>query len=217
VGFCPRPARLDRYDPRKTTIQYFVHVAPHSVELCHFEDHTFLSIHDVYGGPVASALIEELAYYGVRNVLAYGLAGGITAKLGQCFMVDAAVGQDGTSKQYTADTTSIQCNPELRDKIMHDDRAPSMTPLRAVTTDAIYREYAADLRRSLCDIVNCDSSHLYAVSQVVGIRAIECGVVSNTIDGAGNDLLALSVGQHTPMTKVNDIVRYYVEILLPEL
>ena len=40
----------------------------------------FLSVTHVYGGPVSSALIEELAYYGITYVLAYGLAGGLGTK-----------------------------------------------------------------------------------------------------------------------------------------
>jgi len=62
VGYCPRPRSLDKYQPRHTTDQYFIHVPPASVQIgsCHGEE--FLSITHVYGGPVSSALIEELAY-----------------------------------------------------------------------------------------------------------------------------------------------------------
>lgn len=37
VGYCPRPAVLDHYQPRNTTDQYFIHVPPSSVELCAYE------------------------------------------------------------------------------------------------------------------------------------------------------------------------------------
>jgi hypothetical protein len=62
VGYCPRPRSLDKYQPCHTTDQYFIHVPPASVQICSCHGEEFLSITPVYGGPVSSALIEELAY-----------------------------------------------------------------------------------------------------------------------------------------------------------
>src|SRR3954452_8983366 len=70
VGYCPRPAILDKYSPRDTTDQYFIHVSPSSVQICEHNGIGFLSLVHVYGGPVSSAMVEELAYYGIEYALA---------------------------------------------------------------------------------------------------------------------------------------------------
>ena len=66
----------------------------------------FLSLAHVYGGPVSSALIEELAYYGIEYALAYGLAGGLgtkNLKMGDFYIVEQALAMDGTTPHYTDD------------------------------------------------------------------------------------------------------------------
>jgi hypothetical protein len=100
VGFCPRPGTLDKYDPRNTRDQYFIHVAPASVQICRHEGMEFLSLAHVYGGPVSSSLIEELAYYGIEYALAYGLAGRLgtkNLKMGEFYLVEQALAMDGTT------------------------------------------------------------------------------------------------------------------------
>jgi hypothetical protein len=103
-----------------------------------------------------------------------------------------------------------------------------MTPVQAMTADAIYREYDEDLNAAMengCDIVNCDSSHLFAVSREVGIRATECGVMSDVATGSGEDWqstlgVMLSADDHAaldPLTLAGKIAEFYVEVLLPEL
>jgi hypothetical protein len=67
---------------------------------------------------------------------------------------------------------------------------PEMMGVQAMTTDAIYREYDQDLEYAKergCDIVNCDSSHLFAVSRDVGISSTECGVLSDVVKGRGEE------------------------------
>ncbi len=106
VGYCPRPRSLDKYQPRHTTDQYFIHVPPASVQIGSYDGEEFLSIAHVYGGPVSSALIEELAYYGITHVLAYGLAGGLGTKplkMGDFYLVERALALDGTTPHYTAE------------------------------------------------------------------------------------------------------------------
>ena len=233
VGYCPRPRSLDKYQPRHTTDQYFIHVPPANVQICSYHGEGFLSITHVYGGPVSSALIEELAYYGIAFVLAYGLAGGLGTKplkLGDFYIVEKALALDGTTPHYTHEKL-ISSDEFLNFRIKELARRtgfPGMTPVQAVTDDAIYREYAEDLntaRENGCDIVNCDSSHLFAVSRNVGIRSTECGVISDVAMGSGEDwqstlAVMLSAGDQAaldPLTVAGKIVEFYVEVLLPEL
>lgn len=233
VGYCPRPRCLDQYQPRATTDQYFIHVPPANVEVCRHGDAEFLSITHVYGGPVSAALIEELAYYGIAVVLAYGLAGGLgrtPQKMGDFYIIERALALDGTTPHYTSEKV-IPSDEGLNVKIKTLARQANfqdLMPVQAMTADAIYREYDEDLNAAIangCDIVNCDSSHLFAVSRAVGIRSTECGVLSDVATGSGEDwqstlavmLSADSQAALEPLTLAGKIAAFYVEVVLPEL
>ena len=233
VGFCPRPNSLDKYNPEDTTDQYFIHVPPANVQICHHDGLDFLSIAHVYGGPVSSALIEELAYYGIKTVLAYGLAGGLgtkNQKMGDFYLVEKALALDGTTPHYTDDTL-IHSDESLNARIMEwaaKKNLPQITPVQAMTTDAIYREYDQDLeygKENGSDIINCDSAHLFAVSREVGIRTTQCGVLSDVATGGGEEweskLAVMLSGDgeeaQDPLALVGKLVEFYVEDLMPDL
>jgi uridine phosphorylase len=233
VGYCPRPQCLDQYEPRDTANQYFIHVPPSSVQICRHKDVGFLSIAHVYGGPVSSALVEELAYYGIKFVLAYGLAGGLGTKglkMGDFYIVEKALAMDGTTPHYTGDKI-IPSDESLNSRIkaLAKERCfPAITPVQALTGDAIYREYDEELesaRENGCDIVNCDSSHLFAVSRDLSIRSTECGVISDVAQGSGEEWESTLAGMlsvddkasQDPMSLAGKIVEFYVEFLLAEL
>ncbi len=233
VGYCPRPRCLDQYVPRDTANQYFIHVPPSSVEVCRHNGVEFLSLVHVYGGPVSSALIEELAYYGIKYVLAYGLAGGLgtkNLKMGDFYIIEKALAMDGTTPHYTTDRL-IPSDEFLNTKIKELARGTdflNMTPVQAMTGDAIYREYDEELefgKQNGCDIINCDSSHLFAVSRDVNIRSTECGVISDVTQGSGEEWEStlsgmLSADERTaqdPMALAGKIVEFYAEALIPAL
>ena len=233
AGFCPRPRMLDRYSPRDTHDQYFIHLAPASVERCSHDGVEFLSFTHVYGGPVASALVEELAYYGIEYALAYGLAGGLgkgNLGMGDFYLVEEALAKDGTTPHYTDDRL-IPSDGDLNAKIEElasNAGLPEFKRVRAATADAIYREYddyLEDARQNDCHIVNCDSSHLFAVGRAVGVRTTECGVISDVVRGEDEEpeselALMLSSGEEragAPLALVGRIVEFYVETLIPEL
>lgn len=233
VGYCPQPPSVNKYNPRNTTEQYFILVPPANVQICHHNRMEFLSITHVYGGPVSSALIEELAYYGIKYVLAYGLAGGLgteNLKMGDFYLVEKALALDGTTPHYTNDKL-IASDEFLNAKIKTLTKKtglPEIKPVQAWTTDAIYREYDSDLhfaRENGCQIVNCDSSHLFAVSRDVGIRSTECGVISDVAMSNGaawqstlaEMLSANDREAQDPLAAVGIIAGFYVEVLMPEL
>ncbi len=233
IGYCPRPDHLDKYNPQDTSDQYFIHVPPSNVQICHHDGLSFLSMVHVYGGPVSSALIEELAFYGIKYALAYGLAGGLgtkNQKMGDFYIVENALALDGTTPHYTDDRL-IPSDKFLNARIMElagKKNLPEITPVQAMTSDAIYREYDQDLeyaRENGCDIVNCDSSHLFAVSRDVGIRATQCGVISDVAMSAGEEwdstlsvmLAANEQEAQNPLALLNKLIEFYVETLIPEL
>lgn len=194
---------------------------PECVRVCSHNGNRFLSISHVYGGPVSAALVEELVYYGITHILAYGLCGGLGTKqlkIGDYYQVTSARVSDGTTPSYTTDKL-IFPSKSLGGFI----EFPNMTPVCAWTVDAIYREYPDDVQRAIeegCDIVNCDSTHLFAVGNKLGIQTMQCGVVSDFIVGEedacwDSELGAMLDGGEGPLDKLNPLVEYYVETLLP--
>lgn len=233
VGYCPPPSQLERYAPKRVSDQHFIHVSPDSVRLLEHRGQRFLSLAHVYGGPVSSATVEELAYYGIDTILAYGLAGGLGTRdvaMGDFYLVADAWAFDGTTRHYTPEPLTAP-DPGLRDLIL--SRWPGqITPVRAATGDAIYREDDAMLdgfRAKGCDIVNLDSSHLYAAALINAegrrLRTIQCGVISDVVPaepgGSSESTLGTMLAQGgeglNPLEQTGEIVRFYVETLAGEL
>ena len=233
LGYCPPPSALDRYQPQRVTDQHFIHISPDSVRILRHGTERFLSLAHVYGGPVSSATVEELAYYGIEVILAYGLAGGLGSKglkMGDVYLVEDAFAADGTTRHYT-DAEIIPADLALKKAILAGWNG-TITPVRAATGDAIYREDDAMLdrfRTAGCDIVNLDSSHLFAASLINAegrrMRTIQCGVISDIVTAdpateAESTLSAMLTGNadgFNPLQRTGDIVSFYIERLVPEL
>ncbi len=238
VGYCPPPHILEKYAPTRTTEQYFIHVSPDSVKRLSHNGINFLSLVHVYGGPVSASTVDELAYYGFDYILAYGLAGGLGTKdlhMGDFYLVDTALVADGTTPHYTSDQI-IAADPSLKTMIQQQwpgANLEAIHPVQAITGDAIYKEDNAFLegaRTQGCDIVNLDSSHLYAVSRWNSerkqIRTIECGVVSDVTGGSADQgwdstlavmLSSQGGGALNPLELTGKIVTFYIEQLAPML
>jgi uridine phosphorylase len=238
VAYCPPPHALDKYNPVATHDQYFIHVSPDSVKRLSYNGLNFLSLVHVYGGPVSATTVEELAYYNFDYILAYGLAGGLgtqNLKMGDFYLVDKALAADGTTRHYTSEPI-VRTDSSLKTLILgHWSRTNSqaMHPVQAITGDTLYREDEAFLegaRKQGCDIVNLDSSHLYAVSQVNNenkrLKTVECGVISDVTGGSADKewdstLSVMLSGQSTnalnPLELTGKIVEFYIEQLVPIL
>jgi len=225
VGFCPPPSMLSEYEVQDTSDQYFIHLSPYSVKICEYNGIRFLSLFHVYGGPVSSATVEELAYYGIETILAYGLAGGLGTKdlkLGDFYLVESAKTADGTTRHYTKKPVSSS-DTKLNDLIARF--APfNFKGVRAHTNDTIYREYDEELQQAVnkdCDIINCDSSHLFAVSEEVGIAVTQIGVISDVVAGSRKweSSLAsmLKEDAESPLELTGHIIKMYIKQLMPLL
>lgn len=234
IGYCPPPSILQKYNPLATSDQYFIHVSPDSVKRLSYNGTEFLSLVHVYGGPVSASTVEELAYYDFDYILAYGLAGGLgtkNLKMGDFYLVESAYVGDGTTPHYT-DEAVVRADGGLCATIQHMCRVannPPMTSVRTFTGDAIYREDNAFLegaRHKACDIVNLDSSHLFAVSRVNSdqklMKAIECGVISDVTGGEADEewdstlaVMLTAKGENTfnPLALTGRIVEFYIERL----
>lgn len=234
VGYCPPPKALLKYAPMETSEQYFIHMSPASVQIGEYQGIKFLSLFHVYGGPVSSALVEELAYYGIEYILAYGLAGGLGTKglkMGDYYLINTAHVKDGTTPHYTKESlvdSSHHLNEVLLELAQSNSELSSMQCVKAVTDDAIYREYESELQEAIalgCDIVNCDSTHLFAACNTTGIATTECGVISDVANSHDSQwestlsgiLTETNGNEINPLERVGNIVEFYVETLLPKL
>lgn len=235
VGYCPPPSALERYQPERVEGQHFIHVSPDSVRLLSHGGRKFLSLAHVYGGPVSSSTAEELAYYGIELVLAYGLAGGLgTGELGMgdFYLAEDTLAADGTTPHYTG-ARILRADQTLIDATLKLWPGPqTMHPVRVATGDAIYREYDPMLeayRLEGCDIVNLDCAHLYAAARINSsaraMRAIQCGVISDVVPAgpeaqSSSTLSAMLAGGDAglnPLERTGEIVSFFVETLTPAL
>ena len=82
---------------------------------------SFLSIFHIYGGSPSSALVEDLAYYGIKYILAYGYVGGLGTKevqMGDFYLANASLVRDGTTPHYTKEDVvfpSAWLNQKIRE------------------------------------------------------------------------------------------------------
>ncbi|USQ94732.1 phosphorylase family protein [Caulobacter sp. RL271] len=235
VGYCPPPSALDRYNPERVEDQHFIHVSPDSVRLLSHGGRRFLSLAHVYGGPVSSSTAEELAYYGIELILAYGLAGGLGTRdlgMGDFYLAEDTLAADGTTPHYTG-ARILRADQRLIDATMAawPGSAP-LHPVRVATGDAIYREYDATLdayRLEGCDIVNLDCAHLYAAARINSsgraMRTMQCGVISDVVPmgpdtKSSSTLSAMLAGGGeglNPLERTGEIVSFFVETLTPAL
>lgn len=235
VGYCPPPSALDRYDPLRVEGQHFIHLSPDSVRRLSHGGREFLSLAHVYGGPVSSSTAEELAYYGIELVLAYGLAGGLGTGdlgMGDFYLAEDTLAADGTTPHYTG-ARILRADQTLIDAALDLWSGPApLKPVRVATGDAIYREYDPMLeayRLEGCDIVNLDCAHLYAAARINSsgraMRVLQCGVISDVVP-AGRDaqssstLSAMLAGGDeglNPLERTGDIVTFFIETLTPAL
>jgi uridine phosphorylase len=139
---------------------------------------------------MSATVMEELAHYGINKVVGYGYAGSLTQAIpvGQIVLVDSAFVSDGTSREYLPDTELVYPDGEMARQFRKCAAVASvmMQEARVWTTDAIYREYPEKVvrwREAGAEIVNMDTAHFYAVSNVVGMSAVYACVVSDCVEG----------------------------------
>lgn len=191
VGFCRFGNMKDRLSAETLSERCFSHLDQRHQFIGQVDGKQVLALECLYGGPMAATVIEELAHYGITRVVGYGYAGSIsnTLRVGQVTVADSAIPSDGTSREYLPEAEIVR--PVARSmEILTDCAAEAGIEVRSArvwTTDAIYREYPAKIERwkyAGADVVNMDTGHFYAVSQVVGLSAIYACVISDDVSGS---------------------------------
>jgi uridine phosphorylase len=187
VAFCPFRGLLDKVSARPAARPLLSHINPGQQFQATVEGRDVLMVERVYGGPVCATVIEEMAYLGVRHVIGCGYSGSLRAEIrpGEIVLATSGLASDGTTHEYT-DAEEVRPSGAMLEayaKLGASSRE-RVRAARVWTTDAIYREYpskvAAWAERG-ADVVNMDTSPLYAVSEAVGIEAIYFSVISDYV------------------------------------
>ena len=141
----------------------------------------------LWGGPQVAILVEELACLGVRVIVGFGVAGSLVETLPKGAQIVAATGvaTDGTSRAYTA-AGGVAADHALlgRVRALGVAQGIPVEPVTVVTVDALYRESPDDVRRWLAaggQVVNMETSPLYAAASVCRVQAVWLGHVSDTL------------------------------------
>jgi len=144
----------------------------------------------IWGGPQAAILTEELAALGVPIVVGWGACGGITPALErhENVIADRALATDGTSAAYGSGDLSADAGLVAAARAAGEALGVRPRCVTAATVDALYRETrpAIDAMRDRgADVVNMETSPMYAAARAGGARAVWIGHVSDRLNDDG--------------------------------
>jgi len=137
-------------------------------------------------GARADVLVEELAYLGVRWVVASGSAGSLVPDLkkGTQLAAVAALANDGISRAYGATELGISSRLKETLDVVRGKVSVDIAESIAATVEALYREeygLVDSWRSQGATIINMETSPLYAAATANGLDAIWLGQVSDVL------------------------------------
>ncbi len=131
----------------------------------------------VFGGPLASALMEEVIALGGKTIIACGGAGSLNPNLylGQIIVPVSAIRDEGTSYHYLPPSREVHTNTHVLDIIFTYLNENNIDYLagKTWTTDAVYRETInkVELRRTEgCLTVEMETATFIAVAEHHNIK-----------------------------------------------
>lgn len=159
----------------------FVSLHPLHVMYCRYNDTPFVVLSEVYGGPVCASLVEELHYYGVKCIIGLGFVGSLDDRFPIGTIVEAisSLAEPGTTPHYDK-SQFINTDQSMINLFKNHEFAKVVV----WTTNAIYREYKddVDFAKNLgCQVVNMDTSHLFASCKMLGIMYGYFATVSDSV------------------------------------
>src|SRR5262249_50071634 len=146
-----------------------------------------LVTHCLWGGPQTAILVEELAAFGVRDVIGFGVAGSVVDILpkGTQVIATKALATDGTSRAHSGDAAGGAGAGLAAALVMTAERLGSaVTPVTIATVDALYRETPVDVKRWVglgAQAINMETTPLYAAAAVCGVRSVWLGHISDPL------------------------------------
>jgi uridine phosphorylase len=140
------------------------------------------------GAPVTAAVVEELAAVGVREIVAIDLAASLYAEVptGTIVLVSEAAIGDGTSQHYLPNTSEVEVSGDLSGRLASAlaNRDIGFSAGRVWSTDAIYRETAAEVRRYRASdsvLVDMETAAFLSVGLALGVETASLLVAADTL------------------------------------
>lgn len=152
-------------------------IQPLNIYAINFNGTEIILHQGVVGGPLAAAVMEDLATFGCKKVIALGCAGVLKPEitLGHLIIPTSAVRQEGASYHYVAPSKYIEYSPKIIDKMckyLKEKNLPFVCG-KTWTTDAFFRETQdlIDLReKEGCVCVEMENATFGAVAQFYNIK-----------------------------------------------
>jgi len=144
------------------------------------------------GAPFVAIVVEELVALGVQQFLIVGLAGSLRPDLeaGSMVLCGKALRDEGTSHHYAKAAAFAHPSPRLAAKLRRTLRRNHVPFAEGPswTTDAPYRETAAEVRRYRrmgILTVEMEASAVFTVARHLGVTAAALFVISDHLDESG--------------------------------
>ncbi len=187
ICFCPLPKTFLEYKHfihTEENDRLFTHVKSSNIIYCFHEGFTFMVLSEIYGGPVSAATLEDLNHYNIRKIYAFGFAGALNDKfdIGDNVRCTSAVPNDGVSKYYIGET--FMPNEHLMPIENFNLPLYCIYPTCSVwTIDHFYRQTRKQVDEALklgCQIVNMDTSHVFAVCNKLSMICVYFATITDT-------------------------------------
>lgn len=151
-------------------------IGTHPVYAFELDGRRLALFHPGVGAPLAGGFLDELIALGFRHFIACGGAGVLssTMPVGAVVVPDTALRDEGTSYHYLPPAREVRASPAAvatLQQVLDRHGVPYVTGT-TWTTDAIYRETAAKVRRRReegCLTVEMEAAAFFAVAQFRGV------------------------------------------------
>lgn len=145
-------------------------------------------LYQCLGAPLAVMMLERLIVSGTKEILILGFAGSINPQIQihDVASITLAHSEEGTSRHYFPEKTAFHSSPRLREKIEESLLSLSLPfrPSTIVSTDAPFREthsWKLHNREKGVDLVDMETSAVFALAQFYGIHAAALMIVSDEL------------------------------------
>lgn len=217
ICYCPMPTFFEscQIDITLNKDRYFISVHNNHILFCECNGIKFIVVAEVYGGPVSVTTIEELRFYGIKTIIGIGFVGSLNQNLavGTAIKAKAALVELGTTPHYlTKQSEFVQ--PTFNLGLSLD------VETTVWTTNALYQEYYLDVIQAIkkgCQVVNMDTSHLYACCAKYNLLCEYFAIVSDVIDITATDTewvnhLSESVNGESLVTRAqNQLIKQIID------
>ena len=150
--------------------------------------HDCLIVLMTVGSPVATAVVEELKYLGIENIIAYGTAGQLDEKIPNdaCVLIEKAIRDEGASYHYLAPSVYVTTDHALTAWLEKFLQSGGMNVVRGITwtTDGLFRETkqrCAKRRAQGAVTVEMECAGFAAAAQRLNMRFAEFVFFSDTL------------------------------------